>query len=588
MRNPTRWRKLLYLALACAVVFAGGMLHTPLGSMRSKWSRRTPKEGFPPSLVLGTQMLGSFRGMLVVGLWLRATTLQEEGRYYELMQLYDWITQLEPGLESVWSYAGWNASYNISVAMDTPEERWRWVQNGLSILRDRGLYYNPRSYLLHHHLSWIYFHKVGATSDEMHWYYQREFPKALHAILGGPEPDYKAFADALADEQKLLKSEAIAALLKEARAAGFDPLAGSTAWLNDFDKLPEDVRPIFEAAKETPAFKQLENLLRAKALKEDWKIDPTYVQGLIKEFGPLDFRIPVVHALYWGMRSLEPEVIQATDNRMHGERMVYFSLVEICERGRLIYDGKNDFVDYAPDLRFIDPTTERFKEIIALEGEKTGVDSAFKHWTRNMVATLFVQGQKERAEKLRQALYDFEPRPEHEGPVEAFVVREVEDDLKGGQYQQVAEYIRAHIFQSYYWEALGDEETSQSFLLLAKLFYDKFKDKAPQRISRHLGTWEEELRLMLFLAIHPQRGFPKPLRDVLRELYKDKYDLPSEDEMMTPPAEPEDGDVTARAAPGGERVRRAGSGPDALAYASSRSWNRNNAIASEATAKAAP
>jgi hypothetical protein len=504
------------------------------------------------------------------------------------MQLYDWITQLEPGLESVWSYAGWNASYNISVAMDTPQERWRWVQNGLSIIRDRGLYYNPRSYLLHHHLSWIYFHKVGGTSDEMHSYYQHEFPKALHAILGGPEPDYAAFADALEHEQELLKDEAIVALLKEARAAGFDPLSGPTAWLNDLGKLPENVRPIFEAAKETPAFRRLEPYLRARRLKEDWKIEAAYARKLVEEFGPLDFRLPVTHALYWGMRSLEPGVIEPTDNPMHGERMVYFSLVEICEHGRLIYDEKEDLVEYGPDLRFIDATTKRFKGLAkSREGEVSGVFSAYKHWTRNMVALLYTQGQKERAEELRQALYDFERRPEHEGPIEAFVVREVEEDLKIGQYQQVADYIRAHILQSYYWEALGERETSESFRLLARLFYDKFEEKAPKRIREHLGTWDEELRTVLLFAIHPQRGeifgFTKPLRDVLRALYKDKYELPSEEEMERPPG-PEGGGATARAAPSSECVRPARPDLRTPSYASSRSWNRNSASESAATA----
>ena len=40
--------------------------------------------------------LGGFRGILVDGLWLRASYLQDSGRYMELVQLADWISRLEP------------------------------------------------------------------------------------------------------------------------------------------------------------------------------------------------------------------------------------------------------------------------------------------------------------------------------------------------------------------------------------------------------------------------------------------------------------------------------------------------------------
>ena len=47
--------------------------------------------------------LGGFRGLLADALWVRAAGLQDEGRFYELVQLADWITELEPRHPEVWT-----------------------------------------------------------------------------------------------------------------------------------------------------------------------------------------------------------------------------------------------------------------------------------------------------------------------------------------------------------------------------------------------------------------------------------------------------------------------------------------------------
>ena len=517
MVNPTQWRKWSYLAVALAAVLASGALHEPLVEMRDTWSWRPAVENFPPSLVLGTQMLGSFRGMLVVGLWVRATALQEEGRYYELVQLFDWITELEPRLESVWAYSAWNQAYNISVAFPDCEDRWRWVQNGLSVLRDRGLVFNPRSYMLNHHLAWIYFHKVGGTSDECHVYYKQEFAKTLHVILDGPTPDYARLAAAPRTDRELLADETVRSLVEQARAAGFEPLERDIAWLNDPSALPEAVVPIFEAARETPAFDALDAFLRARALRENWRIEPARVKALVDEYGPLDFRQPEAHALYWGAESLRH--VKPTDNRQHGERMVYFSLVKIFESGRLHYLPKEGVFSWLPDIRFADAVRKDFLRKFELlpEAKAIGPRSAYKNWMRNAIAVLYQYGAKEKAEEFRKALYEFEPRREHEGPIEEFVVREVRKDLEQGQYEQVAAYIRGYIRLHYYWLALGEQEVADAHLAMAKLFYILYQQEAPPRFFKQLGTWEALLTQSLERALDPERGFGKPLRNRLRE-----------------------------------------------------------------------
>jgi len=518
MVNPTRWRKWLYLALALAAVLASSALHRPLVETRDEWSWRPAVQNFPPSLVLGTQMLGSFRGMLVVGLWLRATELQEQGRFYELKQLYEWITELEPRLETVWTYSAWNQSYNISVAFpaEEPDERWRWVKSGLSVLRDRGLVMNPRSYLLNRELAWIYFHKVGGTSDEAHRYYKREFAKELHTILGGPAPDYARLAAAPTRDDALLADEAVRALVDEARAADFDPLERDIAWLNDFSALPEAVAPIFEAAKDTPAFQALEAFLRARALRERWRLDPAQVKALIEKHGPLDFRVPWSHTIYWGTESLK--YVRATENPIHGERMIYNGLVQIFETGRLIYYPDEGSMFFTPDVRFADAANQAFiEELERTEArDVTGPSSAHKNWLRNAITTLYLYGAKEKAADFYRQLQERYPRQDYPAALEEFIVREIREDLEAGQYEQVKGYIGFYILRSYYWLAAGDREASDGHLAMAKLFYLLHQDKAPPRLQ--MAAWDEVLKQVLDEVLDPRRGFPKVLRDRLRSM----------------------------------------------------------------------
>ena len=108
---------------------------------------------------------GGLRSVIAEIVWFRADRLQEEGRYVELAQLARALTLAEPHTPEIWSYAAWNLAYNVSVMMPTHEDRWRWVQSALALLRDDGLRLNPASAELHRELAWLFELKIGADLD---------------------------------------------------------------------------------------------------------------------------------------------------------------------------------------------------------------------------------------------------------------------------------------------------------------------------------------------------------------------------------------------------------------------------------------
>ena len=160
-------RALLLILAIAALALAAGTLNVRLLHQRTaqQLTLAPPTENLPPTVALTTIALGGFRGILADILWMRAGALQEEGRHFELVQLADWISRLQPRSPAIWAFHAWNMAYNISTLMTNPDERWRWVHNGIRLLRDEALPANPGAARLYQELAWIFLHKLGTDSD---------------------------------------------------------------------------------------------------------------------------------------------------------------------------------------------------------------------------------------------------------------------------------------------------------------------------------------------------------------------------------------------------------------------------------------
>src|SRR5271170_3511589 len=154
-------------------------------------TRLTPLENAPPLLAFTTVALGGFRGLIANALWMRANDLQNDDKYYEMAQLADWITDLEPHFTQVWTVQAWNMAYNISVKFKEPEDRWHWLERGIVLLRDRGIPLNPDSALLYRELSWLFQHKMGQNLDDAQRIYKLRWAQEMQNVLGG-HPDIEA------------------------------------------------------------------------------------------------------------------------------------------------------------------------------------------------------------------------------------------------------------------------------------------------------------------------------------------------------------------------------------------------------------
>jgi hypothetical protein len=404
----------LFIATTC-VALAGLGLFPHVQDRRKALELVAPNthfEDMPPEVTLPAALLSTFRGLAVTVLWVRAEELKQDGKYYELQQLSDWICTLQPRFPKVWGNSAWNMSYNISVGTFTARERWHWVQAGANLLRDKGIVYNPKVVNLYYELAWIYLHKMGDDMDDHHRDYKRAFAVEIEEVLGKPPTEERAedtiapiarIAEAAAAleaigpvhnpevlEAYLASDSEISRFRSDLAEAGFEPDATMLkrlarllrADLQLTDLLKVDPEAVLQLDEPDPTLSRFEALMadpkrsvgrdgliaavRAHVLLKELRLDAQRMLAIMERFGPLDWRSVYAHGLYWAVIGAEDcdEMIGSDVNvEMNVNRYILFGLKDTVIRGRIILepdfdDPFNSFIQLLPDSRFIDMTHE--------------------------------------------------------------------------------------------------------------------------------------------------------------------------------------------------------------------------------------
>ena len=270
MRLHGKAYKFVLALLALAFLFAVNFSQRRMNQFRAekKLTHTEQIENLPPSLAFTTVVLGGFRGLIANILWVRAMQMQEDGKFFEMAQLGDWITKLQPHADHVWRVTAWNMSYNISVKFDgveAPHVRWHWVKRGIELIRDGGLKYNPHSAHLYHELAWHFQHKVGHNLDDAHGFYKMAW---CADMMHDPGPDGRRNTE------------------DDIRDGG---VIGTRR-----DGYLDLIEPQSDQASR-----------RLKRLVDVFKMTPEKMKAVDDLWGPLEWRLPDAHAIYWAQQGIE-------------------------------------------------------------------------------------------------------------------------------------------------------------------------------------------------------------------------------------------------------------------------------------------
>jgi hypothetical protein len=573
-----RMIQLVALVLVVAGVVAAAVITPAINRQRADLQLSYDAqvgEAVPPEYALAATALGSFRGVLVNVMWHRLEGKKQEGQYFEADTLGRGITVLQPRFPQVWAFLAWNMAYNISVATRTQEERWDWVNKGVRLLREQGIPHNPDAIRLYRELAWIFFHKIGGQTDDMHWYYKTRLATEWTELLGPPPQgeraeDWSAWFEPVAeaaeryfgeliraDEQAMGHDEAataVAAAVRSERTAtaslqrlyedhpaarnlvlaledagreldqsllrdlgrlqimagyvdlsqGFDPLRD----LPD-ELLPESAKaliPIVLETEQTEAMIGLVHFLRAKVLLREYRMDPRYMASLMDRFGPVDWRHPAAHSLYWSSLGVDRmggiredthiDVVNTYRNQVH-------SLQSLMHMGRLAYDPVGQMDDLGrwtptiglmPEPRFIDGYEDAVETARTALGDEEaaalisgGVDDSFASGHENFLhkAVLFsyLYGNPEAAREYydrARRLYADADHNERSGRYQLTL-----DDFVSVQLQQddTMEIVNRAYIESMIVNALRQGvaqrrgQVTQAFLRQARMMHRAFQEE---------------------------------------------------------------------------------------------------------------
>jgi hypothetical protein len=514
-------------ALAGACLFAGGVLLTPINDIRRERQLvidPATVKGLPPELTL-LGKLGTFRALAIDWASIRADRLKEEGKTYEALQLHLTVCRLAPRFPTVWQNAAWNMAYNISVMKYTPEERWQWVQNGISLLRDEGLVYNPKAVGLYRELSWIYWHKIGDFLDDEHLNYKRALAVEMERVLGPPVPYvsdqeyfdwFRKIVQAPRDLEAFIRDDPdVGRLVTKLRVVGLAPddsLLDFVARhlrpdLQARELVKDQLEPdpvlaqrleIVTEPKEAETLERLLAAVRSKVLRERYRFDLDWMMSLMEnEYGPLDWRNAFSHSLYWsshGDKVTRGRLGANLADVVNTARFVFFSLQQLINRGRIILfpnfdDAFSSYIELTPDTRYIPYLHATY---LRLGKEHFGNDPRFIEGTpgpnymngfvnamHTWIELLYLDGGENNlrmAENFYSWLRENNPHPDgstqeqYMKTVEAFVMDELLSRLQ--TYKAANAIIRQFVRRGLKEMSLGLSQSAMQNLKRARLCYD--------------------------------------------------------------------------------------------------------------------
>lgn len=438
----------IILTVAAIVLLAGaGQLQNVLVREREALglTRYTELKGAPPLLSLTTVALGGFRGLISNLLWIRMSDLQDNDKYFEMFQLADWITKLEPHIPQVWVHQAWNMAYNISVKFNNAPDRWRWLERGIELLRDEGLKYNPDDVLIHRELAWDFQHKMGANLDDAQNYYKQMWASEMSQIFQTNHPNWDALIN---------------------------------------PKTPDEQR-------------------RATLLREKYKMDPKFMKEVDEHYGPLEWRLPEAHAIYWAAQGLalakkDGRRIDPKDLIML-RRVIYQDMQLSFQRGKLLTGGTPDkpIFGYAPNVDIIPKVNAAYEEEMANdEKNRDHIETAHRNFLRDAVLVLYTYGKEGDAIKWYKYLaqkYPNKPLLQQQPDslpanlsLEDFAMGRIKETVASPGQNDVKYMLEGLERRSLESLTMDEDDRAAGLDALARKIWRKYKDK----VDFNEKTWE--------------------------------------------------------------------------------------------------
>jgi hypothetical protein len=333
-------------------------------------------------------------------------------------------------------------AYNVSRTFDLPEDRWLWVRSGMELLRDEGLRYNPRDPLLHRELAWIFQDKMGKYTDLAHNFYKQQWITEMYAVLGTNATPDQMLNPQTDDERR-----------------------------------------------------------RARVLREQYRLDPAFMKQVDGQYGPLDWRMPEAHAIYWAALGLSRAKGSAFD-MLSLRRVIWQTMQGAFLRGRLI-ERPDQRVDVGPNLDIIPKANQAYEDMKRAEPEKRDyISRSQKNFLKDAVYHLYTHGrQREAAHWFHYTRTNFSDVVPEGQDLDQFVVAGITSEVGLANPSRVRSMLEGLVGHYLRARAYGEDDEANGHALLARRIWEFYSEKyknAPNVQMASLSEIEADVRSRLF------------------------------------------------------------------------------------------
>jgi hypothetical protein len=288
-------------------------------------------------------------------------------------------------------------------------------------------------------------------------------------------------------------------------------------------------------------------------------MDPKLMKEVNEQYGPLEWRLPEAHAIYWAVAGLKKAEENPTkikkDELITLRRVVYQSMQTSFRRGRLVDNQFLKRFEFGPNLEIIPKVNDSYEQMAKedLPENRDHILRGHRNFLRDAVYFLYEHNRLMDAAKWYKYLGEHYPtyalldgKPEtlpSTLTLDQYAVARVQEDVKETDRDRIKSSIEGMLVNSYLSLAIDEDDRAAGFKLLARQVYNTYVSQLSQERTNALTLppLNEIDREMQQRVLNPEEGLPWEARAVLRT----KLGLPPENTNAPPVAPTTNGLPTA-------------------------------------------
>jgi hypothetical protein len=215
-------------------------------------------------------------------------------------------------------------------------------------------------------------------------------------------------------------------------------------------------------------------------------MDPAYVQEIDQTFGPLDWRLPDAHAIYWselGVRNgtqADKDIIR---------RNAYAVMQQACLRGGALPSWvtnvtEENFILW-PNLDLVSNVNAAYERtILEMPDKKALVQTGQKNFIKSAVVVLFEYNRTAEAARwfnfLRNNFTNALIGDETNMTVEAYAFKQIQSEILELDPNKAGSFILGEIAQEYLCLIADDDDRAENFRRTAETVWQAYQNKLPR------------------------------------------------------------------------------------------------------------